>query len=128
MKPFDLEAAKAGKPVCTISGKKARIICYDAKNEFYPLVCLVETSPGYEENIMYSIEGKYFATRDDVNPKDLCMADEHHEGYVNIWKNTENILECGYVYELEEEAINSANNYCFPYKKHIATVKIEWSE
>ena len=29
MKPFDLEAAKAGKPVCTRDGRKARINCFD---------------------------------------------------------------------------------------------------
>lgn len=31
LKPFDLEAAKAGKPVCTRDGRKARIICFNAK-------------------------------------------------------------------------------------------------
>lgn len=31
MKPFDLEAAKAGAPVCTRSGKPVRIICWDMK-------------------------------------------------------------------------------------------------
>lgn len=31
LKPFDLEAAKAGKPVCTRDGRKARIICWDKK-------------------------------------------------------------------------------------------------
>ena len=30
MKPFDLEKAKAGSPVCTRSGEKVRIICFDA--------------------------------------------------------------------------------------------------
>lgn len=29
LKPFDLETAKAGKPVCTRDGRKARIICFD---------------------------------------------------------------------------------------------------
>ena len=32
MKEFNLEQAKAGKPVCRRDGKKARIICYDAKS------------------------------------------------------------------------------------------------
>lgn len=33
MKNFDLEAAKAGAPVCTRSGKPARIVCWDMKWE-----------------------------------------------------------------------------------------------
>lgn len=31
LRPFDLEAAKAGKPVYTRDGRKVRIICFDAK-------------------------------------------------------------------------------------------------
>lgn len=33
MKNFDLAAAKAGAPVCTRSGKPARIVCWDMKWE-----------------------------------------------------------------------------------------------
>ena len=31
LKPFDLKAAKSGKPVCTRDGRKARIICFDRR-------------------------------------------------------------------------------------------------
>ena len=31
LKPFDLEAARAGSPVCTRDGRKARIVCFDKK-------------------------------------------------------------------------------------------------
>lgn len=41
-KPFDLEQAKAGKPVCTRDGHKARIICFDAKLENYSIIALVK--------------------------------------------------------------------------------------
>lgn len=40
LKPFDLEAAKQGKPVCTRDGRKARIICFDAKGN-NPIVALI---------------------------------------------------------------------------------------
>lgn len=33
MKPFDLEAAKVGKPVCTEDGWPVRILCFDRKGE-----------------------------------------------------------------------------------------------
>jgi hypothetical protein len=31
MKPFNLELAKSGHPVCTRSGRDARIVCFDAR-------------------------------------------------------------------------------------------------
>lgn len=50
MKPFDLEAAKAGKPVCTRDGIKARIICFDVINKSnYPIIALLEDK-GCEDN------------------------------------------------------------------------------
>ena len=43
LKEFDIEVAKAGKPVCTRDGSKARIICFDKKcraieEEEFPIV------------------------------------------------------------------------------------------
>lgn len=40
LRPFDLEAAKAGKPVYTRDGRKVRIICFDAKC-IKPIVALI---------------------------------------------------------------------------------------
>lgn len=43
LKEFNLEAAKAGKPVCTRDGRKARIICFDTINKSnYPIIALLE--------------------------------------------------------------------------------------
>lgn len=55
LKPFNLEEAKAGKPVCTRDGRKARIICFDAKGD-YPIVALIETGNG-EKVVQYMIDG-----------------------------------------------------------------------
>ena len=33
MKTFDLEKAKAGAPLCTREGFRARIVCFDADND-----------------------------------------------------------------------------------------------
>lgn len=54
MKNFDLEAAKRGAAVCTISGRKVRILCYDKKGES-PIVAVVdfedhENQYEYDEN------------------------------------------------------------------------------
>ena len=53
LKPFNLEEAKQGKPVCTMDGRKARIICFDRrlfyKNVSYPILALVECSDGEDD-------------------------------------------------------------------------------
>lgn len=38
MKPFDLEKAKAGAPLCTREGFRARIVCFDANNDRFPML------------------------------------------------------------------------------------------
>ena len=40
LKPFDIQKAREGNPVCTRDGRKARIICFDKKGDF-PIVALV---------------------------------------------------------------------------------------
>ena len=42
MRNFDLAAAKAGAPVCTISGNPVRIICFDKKGTCSPIIGLIE--------------------------------------------------------------------------------------
>lgn len=54
MKDFDLDAAKRGAAVCTRSGRKVRILCYDKKGES-PIVAVVdfenhENQYEYDEN------------------------------------------------------------------------------
>ena len=54
MRDFDLEAAKRGAAVCTRSGRKVRILCYDKKGES-PIVAAVdfenhENQYEYDEN------------------------------------------------------------------------------
>jgi hypothetical protein len=40
IKPFDLEAAKNGAPVCTRDGRDVRIVCFDTKGT-YPITYLM---------------------------------------------------------------------------------------
>ena len=61
LKPFNFEAAKAGKPVCTRDGRNARIICFDAEGE-HPIIALVtdgvqESPYNYTKEGYYHIEG-----------------------------------------------------------------------
>lgn len=82
MKPFDLEAAKAGKPVCTRNGRKARIICFDTINKGnYPIIALLEDK-GSEAIFYYNKDGKC-----NVGTElDLMMLPEKKEGWIIIHK------------------------------------------
>ena len=82
LKTFSLEAAKAGKPVCTRSGKKVRIVCFD-KVGVYPIIALVQEEC-METCHFYSEDGKCADSRNDY---DLLMLCEKKRGYVNIYSN-----------------------------------------
>ena len=75
LKPFDLNAAKDGKSVCTKDGRPARIICFDTKGDICPIIALVEDN-GLEVTIHYNEEGK--SCNKDSN-EDLLMAPEIFE-------------------------------------------------
>ena len=114
LKPFDLEAAKAGKPVCTRDGRKARIICFDRKDNT-PIVALIERVDGIEILQCFYNDGKCF--HDVTSDNDLMMLTEKKEGWVNVYSNC-----LGGPYESKECALKQKMKDC------IATVKISWEE
>ena len=124
LKPFDLEAAKSGKPVCTRDGRKARIICFDAKCADTPIVALVSRNDG-EILLRHYKDGKLSVNKD--SDADLMMSPEKKEGWVNVYKGNNGISErvCGdIVSSTREEAIQ-----CAQYdNSYITTAKIEWEE
>lgn len=126
LKEFDLEAAKAGKPVCTRDGRKARIICFDRKLLFkgisYPIIALVEDTAKEETIYGYNEKGKVMIEDDATYKDDLMMLPQKKEGWVNIYKDIDNDI-CG-IYSTKEEALNgkSVGDY------YVATIKIEWEE
>ena len=111
LKPFDLKAAKSGKPVCTRDGRKARIICFD-RNDLYPIVALVECEDGKEIIGAYSKKGQTEIY--EIKGTDLMMLPEKKEGWINVSKFS--------IYASKEEAL-SHKTYDI-----IATVKVEWYE
>lgn len=81
-KPFDLEAAKAGKPVCTRDGRKARIICFDLNNKNFPIVAIINCDT--EENAyQYDIDGVCDEHDNNLN---LMMLPKKKEGWIIIHK------------------------------------------
>lgn len=133
LKPFNLEAAKAGKPVCTRDGRKARIICFNAKRkDGKNIMALIPSKeyPGFEDLVAYPNNGNYHGGHE--NDGDLMMLPEKKEGWVNIYNrnrprtSSENcyIMTGVSVFETKEGAIS----YIDKDKEYIDTVKIECEE
>lgn len=123
MKPFNLEEAKAGKPVCIRNGSPARILCFDAKHDKHPIVALYVQSDGTEETGTFGLHGHYFSDDED-NWRDLVMAPEKHEGWVNIYRDAAGGARTGSVFTSEVYAKKSAGNT----EGYITTVRVEWEE
>lgn len=84
MKEFDLEKAKAGAPLCTRDGDKARIVCYDMKNkDGYHILALIDID-GEEICASYLDNGHAFPDPAEINAHDLMLADVKHEGWVLV--------------------------------------------
>ena len=120
LKPFDLEAAKAGKPVCTRDGRKARIICFDRDWNMH-IVALV-AGPLGEEVRYYLSNGK--VAFDKQNDGDLMMLPEKKEGWINVYKKEQNRYVKG-IFPSREIALNSISEKS---REYIATIKITWEE
>ncbi len=83
MKPFDLEKAKAGHPVCTAGGEPVRIVCFDkTSRQNCPIIGLVKLYDDAEKCIFYSEEG--WENGDKNSRFNLRMASEKHTRYAII--------------------------------------------
>lgn len=121
MKPFNLEEAKAGKPVVTRNGYPAKVIYWDRKDEKYPIIALVDKD---EDIFEYTIDGRFYPSEESC--LDLFMASEKREGWMNIYKcNTYIDIRGGGIYHTKEDAISSKGTLNSDY---ITTIKIEWEE
>jgi hypothetical protein len=79
------------KPVQTRSGQKARIVATDCKHNIYPVIALVERTPGREEPYSYTVDGQYIGGEE--SGLDLVNAPEQHEVRVSFLR-----VESGKIY------------------------------
>jgi hypothetical protein len=122
MKPFNLEDAKKGCPICTRDGHKARIICYDCKDKKYPIIALIDEND-YEYPVHYTIKGEYSSSSGD-NKADLMMAPVKHEKWINIYRSEKGIYAGNTIYDTKEQAIEAG----IAGRGYVSTSKIEWEE
>lgn len=126
MKEFNLELAKAGHPVQTRDGRKARIICWDRESrECCPILALVVDNDGNEMCFSYAIDG---VINGGYGSKyNLVMAPEKHEGWVNVYRDdtTKEIVLCSVCFHSRESADSHIG---WSGHTYLATIKIEWEE
>ena len=118
LKPFDIQKAREGKPVCIRDGRKARIICFDTKGDPCPIIALVEEN-NIESAYHYDKNGQNAYKKSEL---DLMMLPEKKEGWVNIDKGGSGKITISSPYSTKEEAIHNDN------ETTIDTIKISWEE
>ena len=60
MKRFDIEEARAGKPVQTRDGLVVEILCYDLRTEYNntrPILARIKDNHGYDRLECYTVHG-----------------------------------------------------------------------
>lgn len=120
LKPFDIQKAREGNPVCARDGRKARIICFD-RDWDRNIVALV-SGPLGESVHCYLSNGKVDFEKQDYN--DLMMLPEKKKGWVNVYQGGK--LDADYLYPSKEDAVE---NIFPPMKdKYIDTIKLTWEE
>ena len=137
LKPFDIQKAREGKPVCTRDGRKARIICFDRrlfyKNVSYPILAVVERSDGEDDVCGYNEKGKVLIEDGAEYKDDLMMLPERKEGWINIYNaDTTFYYADGRVFETKDEAVQEAKEEVEKEQRekneYIDTIRVEWEE
>ena len=125
MKPFNLEEylANPSRKVVTRIGRPVRIVCTDVKDK-YPVVGIVKLKENHEETHTFKENGAYFEDAED--DLDLFFAPEKKECWVNVFKETDDKLYSGNIYETKEEAVSYIVDH--PTINYVTTAKIEWEE
>ena len=131
MKAFSLKEylKNPEKKVVTRNGRSVRIRCTDRRGCDYPIVALVETPTGKSENILsYREDGRWSPVDGPLvdSNLDLFFAPEKHEGWINIFKSSNDLAFLGQsrIFASKEDAKKDGKD-CECY---VATVKIEWEE
>lgn len=123
MKPFNLELAKQGHPVCTRDGRPARIVCFDRIgdkiSEPYPILALVDIGE-QEEVIAYHEDGRQTLGETSY---DLFMASKKKIGWINIYIGPDvDFTPSNSIYDNEHEAEEAA----FGMPNKVDTIQIEF--
>lgn len=123
LKPFNLEAAKAGAKVITGEGLDVEIIKFDILTSVYTICAIVQLDENTEVVRTYTESGHLYDEddqEDGVTEDNLFMKPTKHTGWINIYSNgcgatTKNNIYCSY-----NGAFANRSQNC------VDTIKIEW--
>lgn len=133
MKPFNLEEAKAGKPVCTRDGHSVRIICFDRVVDGIPIVALITTDDSTETVVYYDENGiahGMLGAKLPLNfPLNLMMKPEKKQGWFAIYRSCSNkhVAATTHIYATKEEVENIIKENAVE-DEIIEIRKIEWEK
>ena len=134
LKPFDLEAAKAGKPVCTRDGRRVRVICFDRKfyhdGYNYPIVAMVNDN---DNELVHAYTQDGLLVGNGECESDLMILPEKKEGWINIYNaDTTFYYVDGRVFETKDEAVKESKEEVEKEQRekneYIDTIRVEWEE
>ena len=124
LKPFSLEAAKQGKPVCTRNGNRARIICFDRKYGTDSLIVALVTIDNIEYTYSYDNDGLFISGKE--SNVDLMILTQKKEGWVNIVRGSDGKSHMGRgIFQSKEEAEDAIKAFS---DNLIDTIKVSWEE
>ena len=128
MKSFNLDeySKNPNRKIITRDGKNVKIIGTDVKGK-YPIVAAVEieNENGFTEEVVksYTKDGRYL--KGETNEKDLFFAVKKHEGWVNIYVDSENNMYTGaWIHKSKDDAEKTGKDG----PGYITTIKIEWEK
>ena len=125
MEQFSLEKylANPSRKVVTRDGRPVRIICTDMKSYNEKIVGLIMNDNGMESIFTWTQQGKEYVNSDTSN--DLFFAPERHEGWINIYRDSDNgRVYTGRSYDSKEDAEKRKASD----EDYVTTIKIEWEE
>ena len=125
MKQFDLREylANPSRKVVTGDGRKVKILCTNRKSP-YPIVALVENHDNDNESVCSYRENGLYSLYSLSEENNLFFSPEKHEGWVNVYRNSDSDTYAGAVYDSQEDA---KNRKAFD-ENYVTTIKIEWEE
>ena len=122
MRQFDLKEylANPNKKVVTRDGRNVKIYCTNYYCQ-HPIIAQIE---GEERSHAFRETGQYNIYGESIG--DLFFAPEKHEGWINIFKSSNDIAFLGQsrIFESKEDAQKDGKD-C---ESYVATVKVEWED
>ena len=118
MKPFNLEEAKAGKPVQTRDGRDVEILTFDLRGGNSMLAIIKAENHDY---VATYAESGYYLNPMYEDKYDLFMKTEKKEGWVAVLKDGKLSFN---IYATKEEA----ESIFVKDSDFVAVAKIEWEE